>query len=167
MENRLVFNHTWTLLKAAFPTGKACSHTEAETAYGTLERTITEDTSEYYMQRFLDVSDGEGRGLAIANDGKYAFNMEDGRTQITLCRSAIYAQGNSAEWYNEKESYQYTDIGPQTFHLILKPHGKSCPVRKPTVLPKKRTAHTNIWPTAPIPAESRSRRKLCRRAGYG
>ncbi|MFR6329112.1 MAG: glycosyl hydrolase-related protein [Eisenbergiella sp.] len=79
------------------------------------------------MQRFLDVSDEDGRGLAIANDGKYAFNMEDGRTQITLCRSAIYAQGNSPEWYNEKESYQYTDIGPQTFHLILKPHGKKLP----------------------------------------
>ena len=127
VENRLVFNHTWTLLKAAFPTGKACSHTEAETAYGTLERTIIEDISEFYMQRFLDVSDEDGRGLAIANDGKYAFNMEDGRTQITLCRSAIYAQGNSPEWYNEKESYQYTDIGPQTFHLILKPHGKKLP----------------------------------------
>lgn len=127
VENRLVFNHTWTLLKAAFPTGKACIHTEAETAYGTLERRITEDASEYYMQRFLDVSDEEGRGLAIANDGKYAFNMVDGRTQITLCRSAIYAQGSSPEWYNEKESYQYTDIGPQTFHLILKPHGKKLP----------------------------------------
>ena len=69
VENRLVFNHTWTLLKAAFPTGKACSHTEAETAYGTLERTITGDTSKFYMQRFLDVSDEDGRGLAIANDG--------------------------------------------------------------------------------------------------
>ena len=126
-ENRLIFNHNWTLLKAAFPTGKECIHMAAETAYGILERDLKGDAAEYYMQRFLDVQDQEGRGLAIANDGKYAFNMTEGRTQITLCRSAIYAQGNSPEWYNEKESYQYTDIGPQTFHLILKPHGKKLP----------------------------------------
>lgn len=137
VENRLVFNHPWTLLKAAFPTGEECIHTAAETAYGTLERTISEDSSEYYMQRFLDVSDKEGRGLAIANDGKYAFNMEDGKTQITLCRSAIYAQGNSPDWYNEKESYQYTDIGPQTFHFILKPHGKTLPRAEACRIAKK------------------------------
>lgn len=159
VENRLVFNHTWTLLKAAFTTGKACGSVLTETAYGTLCRKLRqgvsagngeqpedkakyyedkteyyedsseyyEDSSEYSMQRFLDVSDEEGRGLAIANDGKYAFNIAQGRTQITLCRSAIYAQGSSPDWYNEKESYQYTDIGPQTFRFVLKPHGNRLP----------------------------------------
>lgn len=127
VENRLIFNHNWTLLKAAFPTGKECIHTASETAYGILERDLKGDAAEYYMQRFLDVQDQEGRGLAIANDGKYAFNMTEGRTQITLCRSAIYAQGNSPDWYNGKESYQYTDIGPQCFRFVLKPHGRKLP----------------------------------------
>ena len=67
------------------------------------------------MQRFLDVSDEDGKGLAIANDGKYAFNMEDGRTQITLCRSAIYAQGNSPEWYNEKKAINIRISVPRPF----------------------------------------------------
>ncbi len=122
VENRVCFNHRWSLLKLAYPTGSEAVHTRAESAYGTLYRKI-EDTAEYYMHRFLDASDASGRGLAIANDSKYAFNMTDGRVQITAARSAIYAQGSSPDWYNEAETYQYTDIGPQTFWLVLKPHG--------------------------------------------
>lgn len=125
VENRLIFNQPWTLLKIAYDTGEECNRTLAETAYGTLERVIQEDASEFYMQRFLDVSSLNGSGLAIANNGKYAFNMTEGRTQITLCRSAIYAQGNGPDWYNEAETYRYTDIGEQTFWLALRPHGKS------------------------------------------
>lgn len=129
VENRLRFNHTWHLLKLAYPVGEKAVETRAETAYGTVRRTIG-DNVEYNMQRFLDVSDGAGRGLAIANDGKYAFNMEEGRAQITAVRSAIYAQGNSPDWWNEQETYEYTDIGPQTFWLVLKPHGASLPERE-------------------------------------
>lgn len=124
VENRLNFQHTWSLLKLAFPTACGCRKTLAETAYGTLRRTM-EDDAEYYMQRYVDAQDEQGRGLAIANDGKYAFNCTDGRLQITVARSAIYAQGNSPQWYNEKESYQYTDIGLQTFHLVIRPHGRA------------------------------------------
>lgn len=79
---------------------------------------------EYFMQRFLDVTDPKGRGLAIANNGKYAFHMEDGSVRITVARSAIYAQGNSKNWYNHKESYRYHDIGEQEFRLVFAPHGE-------------------------------------------
>ncbi len=129
VENRLRFNHTWHLLKLAYPVEKEAVETKAEAAYGMVCRTVCDDT-EYNMQRFLDVSTGEGRGLAIANDSKYAFNMEEGRVQITAVRSAIYAQGNSPDWWNEQESYEYTDIGTQTFRLVLKPHGRALPERE-------------------------------------
>lgn len=129
VENRLRFNHPWHLLKLAYPVGKEAVETRAEAAYGIVRRTIS-DNVEYNMQRFLDVSDEAGRGLAIANDSKYAFNMEDGRVQITAVRSAIYAQGNSPDWWNEQETYEYTDIGSQTFWMVLKPHGASLPERE-------------------------------------
>lgn len=129
VENRLRFNHTWHLLKLAYPVGKEAVETRAEAAYGIVRRTIS-DNVEYNMQRFLDVSDGAGRGLAIANDSKYAFNMEEGRVQITAVRSAIYAQGNSPDWWNEQETYEYTDIGSQTFWMVLKPHGAVLPERE-------------------------------------
>lgn len=124
VENRLIFNHQWTLLKIAYTTGEKCMETVAETAYACVNRNHKKDDTEYNMQRFLDVTDEKGSGLAIANDGKYSFNLEEGRTQITVARSAIYAQGNSPEWENSIESYEYTDIGPQTFRLVLKPHGE-------------------------------------------
>lgn len=129
VENRLRFNHTWHLLKLAYPVGKEAVKTRAEAAYGVVRRTVL-DNVEYNMQRFLDVSDEEGRGLAIANDSKYAFNMEEGRVQITAVRSAIYAQGNSPDWWSEQETYEYTDIGTQTFWLVLKPHGDALPERE-------------------------------------
>ena len=129
VENRLRFNHTWHLLKVAYPVGKEAAETRAEGAYGIIHRTVR-DNEEYNMQSFLDVSDESGSGLAIANDGKYAFNMEAGRVQITAVRSAIYAQGNSPDWWNEQETYEYTDIGMQTFWLVLKPHGNVLPERE-------------------------------------
>lgn len=129
VENRLRFNHTWHLLKLAYPAGKEAVETRAESAYGMVCRTIC-DNEEYNMQRFLDVCDAQGRGLAVANDGKYAFNVEEGRVQITAARSAIYAQGNSPGWWNGQETYEYTDIGTQTFWLVLKPHGDVLPERE-------------------------------------
>ncbi|MCI9073260.1 MAG: alpha-mannosidase [Lachnospiraceae bacterium] len=129
VENRLTYNHKWTLLKAAYPLGRAHCHTEVETAYGTYTREIgAKDQAEYFMQRFVDVTDEAGAGLYIANDGKYAFNMDDGALQLTLCRSAIYAQGNcTPDWENETESYQYMDQGETTFSLVLRPHQERLP----------------------------------------
>ena len=129
VENRLRFNHTWHLLKLAYPAGKEAVETRAESAYGMVCRTVG-GNEEYNMQRFLDVCDAKGQGLTIANDGKYAFNVEEGRVQITAARSAIYAQGNSPDWWNGQETYEYTDIGTQTFWLILKPHGGALPERE-------------------------------------
>lgn len=124
VENRLTYNHKWTLLKAAYPLGASHRYTEAETAYGIYKREIAaDDDAEYFMQRFVDVTDEEGAGLYIANDGKYAFNMDNGVLQLTLCRSAIYAQGScDPDWENEVESYQYMDQGETTFSLVLRPH---------------------------------------------
>lgn len=124
VENRLTYNHKWTLLKMAYPLSCNSVCTKAETAYGVYKRKIAaDDHSEYFMQRFLDVSDEKGAGLSIANDGKYAFNMDNGTLQLTLCRSAIFAQGNcNPDWENEAESYQYMDQGEQIFRFVIKPH---------------------------------------------
>lgn len=74
VENRLCFTQPRALLKAAYPTGEDCFATRAETAYGIVER------------------------VHEADDGEYAFNLTEGRTQITVARSAIYAQGSSPDW---------------------------------------------------------------------
>lgn len=124
VDNHLTVNHAWTLFKDAYPVGE-CRITEAEGSYGIVRRQIPEkDHGEYYMQRFVDVQDQQGAGLCVANDGKYAFNMEEGCLQITVSRSAIFAQGSSPDWYNETETYRYTDQGEQDFRFLLRPHGR-------------------------------------------
>lgn len=111
MENRLIFNHNWTLLKAAFTTGKECIYTAAETAYGILERDLKGDAAEYYMQRFLDVQDQEGRGLAIANDGKYAFNITEDRTQITLAEAPFMPRATARTGTTERKAISIRILG--------------------------------------------------------
>lgn len=122
VRTRLFFAHPWSLLKYALPVGEQCRYVRSETAWGCQSRHITQE-QEYPMQRFLDASDDQGRGLAIANNGKYAFHMAEGRLQITVARSAIYAQGNGKDWYDQKEDYRYHDMGEQDFTLVLYPHG--------------------------------------------
>lgn len=114
------FNHPWHLLKLAVPMADIAA-TAAETAYG-VHRRVREDDTEYNMQRFLDVCDSRGAGLTIANDGKYAFNIDRGEVRLTLLRSAIFAQGNSKDWYNTVETYEYTDLGEHRAEFLLRPH---------------------------------------------
>lgn len=124
LEGRLLFAHMWKMMKLGFGVPSNCSVTEAEIPYGTYLRKISdEDVTEYNMHRFVDVRNEAGQGLFIANDCKYAFNMENRILGLTLARSAIIAQGNGGDWFDEKENYEYTDQGMQTFHLALRPHG--------------------------------------------
>ncbi len=124
VENNIFWTKEWHLLKYHYPINITNTTAISECSYGTVYRDIT-DTDEYFMHRFLDVTNNNKEGLFIANDGKYSFNMEDNNLFLTVVRSAIYAQGNSKNWYNSLESYEYTDIGKQSFNLILKPHKES------------------------------------------
>lgn len=120
IKNLLRFNHPWHLVKLALPM-KDIAKTNAETAYGTHLRPW-EDSDEFNMQRFLDVRSSAGAGLTIANDGKYGFNIDNREVRITMTRSAIFAQGNSKDWFNDVETYEYTDMGEHKSEFLLRPH---------------------------------------------
>lgn len=125
--NRLFWDREWHMLKINFPLNVQDNFVYAQTAYGTAMRHIA-DEAEYSMQRFLDVTEHGKEGLCIANDGKYAFSMQEDELSVPIARSAIFAQGNGKNWYNPLEGYEYADIGQQTFTLVLKPHGKALSV---------------------------------------
>jgi alpha-mannosidase len=122
VENRLQWDKNWHEFKIGLPLGIEKPLTKAEGSYGTIYRTI-EDKDEYYMHRFLDVTNDNMEGLAIANDGKYSFSMDDGTLLLTVARSAMYAQGDGRNWYCPLESYEYTDIGKIQFTYVIQPHG--------------------------------------------
>lgn len=121
MEITVRFNHPWHLLSYCIPVGKEAVYSVSETAYGTVRRKH-EDSEEYNMQSFVDICDENGGGLSIANDSVYGFHVEDGCIDLSLLRSAIYAQGSSPDWYNTVETYRYTDIGEHDFAFLLRPH---------------------------------------------
>lgn len=124
VENRLYWDKPWHMFKIVFPFNTENTKIRAETSYGYLDREI-EDDAEYYMHRWVNVADGNtASGCAIANDGKYSFDAAGNRFGLTVLRSAIFAQGNSPNWYRENDSYEYSDIGENDFTYSLYPHGK-------------------------------------------
>ncbi len=123
---RLVWDGPWKQLKLHLPLACGAQSTLSESPYGTMLR--SEMGEEFYMHRFVDAHDGEGRGLTVANDGVYGFSMEAGQLRLSLLRSAIFAQGNCVGWQNGHDTYEYTDLGEHAFTFLMSPHGSPRPV---------------------------------------
>ena len=114
------------MLKLRFPTRVARSTVTAEVAYGAVTRAAQGD--EEPMQRWVDVSgavDGAPAGLAVCNDGKYAYDARGGDgpvdVGITVARSVPYAYHEPAV-LTPGANYRYLDLGEQRFTLRLVPH---------------------------------------------
>lgn len=121
---RVRFCEEWSALRFRFPIGTERNRVLAEDAYG-VQEFAQEDGLVRPMHRFIDAVDADGKGVIIANDGKYAFSLENGILFIECARSPIYAQGYNRDWYCEKENYRFHDMYEQDFCLILHPHGES------------------------------------------
>jgi alpha-mannosidase len=115
-----------------------------EIPYGTIERPANGE--EEPGERWVDVSgpitvdgggnrDGDGgrdgvdaapivAGLAVLNDGKYAFDVAGGEIGVTAVRSPIYAHHEPAV-PREGVRYQFQDQGQQRYTLALVPHAGS------------------------------------------
>lgn len=122
VNNRLFWDREWQMLKVSYPVAVQDNLVYQESAYCTVARHI-EDTAEYSMHRFVDITQRGMEGLYAANNGKYTFVLDNNNLQFPVARSAIYAQGNGLNWYNPVEGYEYTDIGKQEFTFVLRPHG--------------------------------------------
>lgn len=122
IRTQVFWDGQWQMLRMSCPLNN-CRRVAAECAYGTYVHTPEEGT-EYSMHRFVDVTDKGGRGLCVANNGKYAYVMEDGQIEVPLSRAAIFAQGGGKNWYNPLEGYTYADQGMQEFTFLFAPHGK-------------------------------------------
>lgn len=122
--NHLFWDRQWQMLKLRYPLAGQADVVYREAAYQTVSGPV-EDSVEYSMHRFVDATRQGQSGLCVANDCKYAFQMEHGALTFPIARSAIYAQGQNIDWYNPVEGYEYTDIGKQEFVFTLRPHGRA------------------------------------------
>jgi alpha-mannosidase len=106
------------LLKLRYPTSVGAQSATYETPYGHVERPAT--GREEPGQAWVDVS-GEGRGLAVANDAKYGYDVLGGDIGISAVRSPVWAWHDPRE-LEEGGDFEYMDQGRQNFLVRLIPH---------------------------------------------
>ena len=75
---------------------------------------------DHYMQRWLDVSDGD-RGMLFLNDGRYGYDADDDRVRLSLLR-APYAPLKSKGEQSEPAERSITDLGPFAFSYGIVVH---------------------------------------------
>ena len=111
------------LLKLRYPTSVETDVATYETPYGHLERPAGGD--EEPGQAWVDVSSA-GRGLTVANDAKYGYDVRGGDIGISVVRSPVWAWHDPRELEDDGD-YAYMDQGQQTFNVRLVPHaGDRC-----------------------------------------
>jgi phosphoheptose isomerase len=112
------------MLKLRWPTALTGVRVTAEIPYGSVERAA--DGTEEPMLRFVDVAGttagGRRAGLAVLNDGKYAYDADGGDLGVTVARSVPYAHHDPAPLRADGE-HRFLDQGEQRFTLRLLPHG--------------------------------------------
>ncbi len=106
------------LLKLRYPTSVETDHATFETPYGHLERRAGGD--EEPAQAWVDVSGGD-RGLSVATDAKYGFDVRGGDIGVSAVRSPVWAWHAPRELEDDGD-YAYMDQGQQSFGVRLVPH---------------------------------------------
>jgi alpha-mannosidase len=109
------------MLKFSFPVNVQTPEATYEVPYGFKVRKVEGD--EDPGQRWIDVTGRRGAsryGLAVINDAKYGYSVQDSDLRVSVVRSPIYAQFER-EMKPDGE-YLWQDQGRQTFRMWLAPH---------------------------------------------
>jgi alpha-mannosidase len=110
------------ILKFSFPVDVQNPRPTYEIAYGYKVRQANGD--EDPGQRWIDLSGDRGEkkyGLAVINDAKYGYSVQDNDMRISIVRGAVYAQHDPRKLEPNGE-YIWQDQGEQTFRMLLLPH---------------------------------------------
>jgi len=113
------------MLKFSFPVDVQGPRPTYEIAYGYKVRKA--EGEEDPGQRWIDLSGrraGGEYGLAVINDAKYGYSVQDNDMRISIARSAVYAQHQPRKLEPNGE-YIWQDQGRQTFRMLLAPHSGS------------------------------------------
>jgi alpha-mannosidase len=110
------------MLKFSFPVDVQNPRPTYEIAYGCKVRQA--NGNEDPGQRWIDLSGdraGKEYGLAVINDAKYGYSVQDNDMRISIARSAVFAQHDPRKLEPNGE-YIWQDQGEQTFRMLLAPH---------------------------------------------
>ena len=123
---RVDWRETQKCLKFGYPMKLNYMHVRAQAPYGYADREI--DGEEYPMQQWVDVSgctsgmETRPSGLAILNDGKYAYDVHNRTLYFTVLRSPFYANHEPRVVEEGSDEYPVIDQGMQEFRMVLCPH---------------------------------------------
>ena len=110
------------ILKFSFPVDVQNPRPTYEIAYGYKVRKA--EGEEDPGQRWIDLSGqraGGEYGLAVINDAKYGYSVQDNDMRISIARSAVFAQHDPRK-LDPNGEYIWQDQGEQTFRMLLAPH---------------------------------------------
>lgn len=123
-KNRIKWNDSQILLKAAFPINLRPPEATYEIPFGAIRRSARprtpEDKAKFEVpaQQWGDLSDAKF-GVSLLNDCKYGYDIKDGTLRLTLLRSPRYP--HPVEPWRPAPN-QVTDQGDHEFTYALHPH---------------------------------------------
>lgn len=109
------------ILKFSFPVDVQSPRPTYEIPYGYKVREA--NGNEDPGQRWIDVSGqraGGEYGMAVINDAKYGYSVQDNDMRISIVRSPVFAQFERE--LKPDGEYYWQDQGPQSFRMLLAPH---------------------------------------------
>jgi len=118
LKTRVLWNEQHRLLKLSV--GSACKNETfvSEIPYGAIERKA--DGTEWPIQRWARLGTENGPCLGVINDGIYAASAENGRLDLTLLRSPVYAH-HETQHPRPDIQHRFVDQGESEFHIRLLP----------------------------------------------
>src|SRR5271157_1208352 len=128
-----------TMLKVAYETSTDATSVIADITFGAIERSTRPVVAcdkarfEKICHKYFDLSTPDKKwGIAMLNEGKYAFDANEGTMRLTMLRSPEYPgpAGESFVWKERKERKEkygteppkYSGIGPFKCRYALLPH---------------------------------------------
>ncbi len=118
---RLDWHEHLKMLKLSFPVQITQPRSTYEIAFGYVERPT--DGLENPGHRWIDLTGKRGEqeyGLAVINDAKYGYSVQDNDMRVSIARGAVFASDKRN--LNPDGPYIWQDQGIQTFRFWLVPH---------------------------------------------
>jgi len=133
---------TNTMLKILYSTATKSEIATTDGAYTIVNFKTNPETPcdkaryEKICHKFVDISSPDKRwGVALINEGKYAFDVNGGDIRLTLLRSCRYTPPSPEAWVNMErklnqdeynhEPPEYSELGPFRCNYALYPHDGS------------------------------------------
>jgi alpha-mannosidase len=129
----------WLMLKVRYDTATDAEDDVSDQCYCAIKRStrpkVRPDQARYekIMQKYVDLSTPDNKwGIALLNEGKYAYDSNEGTMKLTMLRTPMYPTSSAEAWVNEERKIRleadgteiptFVDLGFVRCRYALLPH---------------------------------------------